>query len=66
MLDAGKNEEGMWMGGTRVVLAGVKCDIEMEARANTALQMLENKSETLGEEMSLSSFQATPVKKFIE
>lgn len=38
----------MWMGGTRVVLAKVMCNKEMEARANTELQVSENKSKTSG------------------
>lgn len=53
------------MGETRLVLAAVKCNNEIEARANTELQALENRSNTSGEEVSISSFQATPGKEFI-
>lgn len=46
--------------------AEVKYSIEIEAKANTELQVSENKSKTSGEKVSFSSFQAIPGKKFIE
>lgn len=53
----------VWDQGIR---AQVKHSIEIEARANTELQVSENKSKTSGEKISCSSFQAIPGKKFIE
>lgn len=44
----GRNEERMWTGGARVVMAEVICDTEMEAS--------NNESKTSEEEVSLSSF----------
>ena len=52
----GRNEERIWMGGPRVVMAAVIGNMVMEARVNTGLQVSENKSKTSEEEVSLSSF----------
>lgn len=54
------------MGGSRVVFADVICNKEMEAGAKMELQVSENKSKTLGEEVSLLTCQATPVRSFTE